>query len=92
VPQHFIRMLTAPGDLVLDIFAGSNTTGQVAEIEGRRWLAFESSREYVAASAFRFLDKSTGANEVRGLFTRVSGGCTVHLSTDGGQQKLWAAE
>jgi len=26
-PQFFIRMLTEPGDLVVDIFAGSNTTG-----------------------------------------------------------------
>ena len=31
LPEFFIRMLTDPGDLVLDIFAGSNTTGAVAE-------------------------------------------------------------
>ncbi len=30
LPEFFIRMLTQPGDVVLDIFAGSNTTGQVA--------------------------------------------------------------
>src|SRR4029077_6935434 len=53
LPEFFIRFLTGPGDVVVDIFAGSNTTGAVAEAEKRRWLAFEESREYVAASAFR---------------------------------------
>jgi len=41
LPQFFIRFLTDPGDIVLDIFAGSNTTGFVAEHLHRRWLAFE---------------------------------------------------
>lgn len=54
LPEFFIRFLTAPGDLVVDIFAGSNTTGAVAEQEERRWLAFELDLGYLAASAFRF--------------------------------------
>jgi site-specific DNA-methyltransferase (cytosine-N4-specific) len=63
LPQFFIQLLTDNNDLVLDIFAGSNTTGMAAEAEGRRWLAFEQSREYLAASAFRFLPKDyTEAN------------------------------
>ena len=33
LPQFFIRMLTEPDDLVVDIFAGSNTTGWVAEAD-----------------------------------------------------------
>ena len=49
----------------VDIFAGSNTTGQVAEAEGRRWLSFELSREYVAASVFRFLDKEMSVERVQ---------------------------
>jgi len=40
---------------VLDLFAGSNTTGAAAEKAGRRWMAFDSSLEYMAASAFRFI-------------------------------------
>ena len=59
LPEFFIRFLTDPGDMVLDIFAGSNTTGEVAEREGRRWLAFEERRDYVATSAFRFADEGT---------------------------------
>lgn len=61
LPEFFIRFLTEPNDVVLDIFAGSNTTGSVAEAEGRRWLSFEESREYVAASAFRFLPNRADA-------------------------------
>ncbi len=56
LPEFFIRFLTEPDDLVVDIFAGSNTTGAVAEAERRRWLAFDVSLEYLAASAFRFVD------------------------------------
>lgn len=34
-------LLTDVGNTVLDIFAGSNTTGAVAERLGRKWIAFE---------------------------------------------------
>lgn len=54
LPDFFIRMLTEPGDLVVDPFAGSNTTGMVAEQLGRRWIAVELSAEYLEASKFRF--------------------------------------
>jgi DNA modification methylase len=54
LPAFFIKMLTDEGDLVLDPFAGSNTTGAVAEALRRRWIAFESIEEYLRASKFRF--------------------------------------
>ncbi len=73
-------MLTDPGDLVLDIFAGSNTTGQVAEAERRKWVSFELSREYVAASAFRFLDKRITQEEMRQIFDRIEARETVDLT------------
>lgn len=57
LPTFFIEFLTEPGDAVLDIFAGSNTTGAAAEELGRRWIAFEQDKSYLAASAFRFIDK-----------------------------------
>lgn len=55
LPEFFIKFLTEKGDIVIDIFAGSNTTGAVAERLGRSWIAFEQDRKYLAASAFRFL-------------------------------------
>lgn len=54
LPEFFIKMLTEPGDLVLDPFAGSNTTGRVAEDLARRWLALEINEDYLRASALRF--------------------------------------
>ncbi len=52
--DFFVKFLTEPGMLVLDPFAGSNTTGAVAEQLGRRWLAIEPNEPYVAGSRGRF--------------------------------------
>ena len=54
LPEFFVRMLTETGDLVIDPFAGSNTTGAVCEVLGRKWLALDLSKEYLEASRFRF--------------------------------------
>ncbi len=55
LPQFFIKFLTDPNDMVVDIFAGSNTTGEAAEGLGRHWLSCDLRRDYVAASVFRFV-------------------------------------
>lgn len=54
LPEFYIKMLTEEDDIVLDPFAGSNTTGAVAEGLLRRWLAFDNFEEYLEASKFRF--------------------------------------
>jgi DNA modification methylase len=54
LPEFFISLLTDSGDIVLDPFAGSNTTGAVAEKLSRRWIAVENVPEYLDASKFRF--------------------------------------
>ncbi len=54
--EFFIKFLTKPGDLVLDPFAGSNTTGAAAEALGRRWIAIEPDKSYVKGSHGRFLE------------------------------------
>jgi site-specific DNA-methyltransferase (cytosine-N4-specific) len=54
LPAFFIRLLTEIDDLVLDPFAGSNTTGSVAEKLERRWIAIDNVQEYLEASKFRF--------------------------------------
>jgi len=66
LPTFFIQFLTDPGDLVLDIFAGSNTTGEAAESLDRKCLALEIEHSYLAASAFRFVDELNpeGAREL----------------------------
>lgn len=71
LPEFFIKFLTAEGDLVVDIFAGSNTTGRVAEQLGRRWMAMELDASYVASSALRFMDHLPEC-EVPARFAQVS--------------------
>lgn len=39
--QRILHIATNPGDLVLDSFAGSGTTGAVAQKMGRRWIMIE---------------------------------------------------
>ena len=79
LPEFFIRFLTGPQDLVVDIFAGSNTTGYAAEINNRRWLAFDNRLDYLAASAFRFLPKQYGANDLSAIYERIMAGKPVRI-------------
>lgn len=62
MPPHladfFIRFLTDEGDIVMDPFAGSNTTGQVAEQLKRRWLSIEADRDYAIGSIAAFDDQA----------------------------------
>lgn len=56
IPLFFINFLTEPGDIVLDIFAGSNITGAAAEFVQRRWIAFEQNPSSLSASAFSSIE------------------------------------
>ena len=55
LPEYFVRMLTEPGDLVVDPFAGSCVTGEVCERTGRRWTCVELLRDYCEAAVGRFV-------------------------------------
>lgn len=54
--NFFIELLTDPGDIVLDPFAGSNTTGFCAEKLSRRWISIEAQEDYGKQSIIRFED------------------------------------
>jgi site-specific DNA-methyltransferase (cytosine-N4-specific) len=64
LPEFFVNFLTDENDLVVDFFAGSNTTGEVCEELKRRWYSFEISADYVAASAFRFIEEQDEAQQI----------------------------
>ena len=81
LPEFFIKFLTDEGDLVVDIFGGSNTTGKAAEDLRRRWLSVELSPEYVAASVCRF---ATDPDNARALFDRITAGEMVTIEKNGG--------
>lgn len=80
LPEFFIKMLTDEGDLVVDIFGGSNTTGYVAEQLNRRWKSFELSNEYVAASTLRFLPDSSTEEDLKETYENVLQGQSVSLN------------
>jgi site-specific DNA-methyltransferase (cytosine-N4-specific) len=46
--------------LVLDPFAGSNTTGYTAEINKRKWLSIEKKHDYAVQSQIRLGDPVLG--------------------------------
>lgn len=55
LPEFFICFLTSEDDIVLDPFAGSNTTGSVAEKLSRKWIAIDNVKEYLEGSKYRFI-------------------------------------
>lgn len=63
--KFFIKFLTEPGDIVLDPFGGSNTTGGAAEELERFWISIEASQDYIKGSRGRF-----GANITQDSFSQ----------------------
>lgn len=56
LPDFLIRFLTQAGDVVLDPFGGTGTTGLAAERLGRRWIVVEQVAEYLRAGSGLFRD------------------------------------
>ncbi|MCG8318639.1 MAG: site-specific DNA-methyltransferase [Cytophagales bacterium] len=56
--DFFIKFLTDENDIVLDPFAGSNTTGYSAENLNRRWISIELNEDYLKGSIYRFDSKT----------------------------------
>jgi DNA modification methylase len=54
--NFFIKFLSDEGDLVLDPFSGSNTTGYCAEKLNRKWSSFEIKDDYIEQAIIRFSD------------------------------------
>jgi site-specific DNA-methyltransferase (adenine-specific) len=49
---------SAPGDVVLDFFAGSGTTGEAAARNGRGFVLVDSSRDAITAMTKRLAEWS----------------------------------
>ncbi len=93
LPEFFIDFLTDENDLVLDIFAGSNTTGEVAEMKGRRWIACDLDRDYLVASALRFFEHPINDKQ-RKKFAELTKGTElpIDLRNIKRQQELFAQQ
>jgi DNA modification methylase len=73
LPEFFIRFLTEPDDIVLDIFSGSNTTGYIAEMLDRKWLSSDIDRDYSVLSAIRFM-QGLEPDQIRSLISIIEQG------------------
>ncbi len=92
LPEYFIRFLTEPGDTVLDPFAGSCVTGEVAEYTTRRWICCELSKEYLDGAIGRF--ETQTERKSRDVFYKIFPPCAVAvdeqeilLPADGGRKR-----
>jgi DNA modification methylase len=92
LPEFFIRFLTDPEDIVIDIFSGSNTTGYVAESEQRNWFSFDSEIDYVAASSFRFLDKYLSSDELMEIYYSIKKGNSLDITNYRKQLRMFREE
>ena len=64
LPHRLIRLLTFRGDVVLDPFIGSGTTAVAAKKQGRYWIGYDTSLDYIKVAEARLqalesLDGST---------------------------------
>jgi DNA modification methylase len=89
LPRFFIKFLTDPGDVVIDIFSGSNTTGYVAEELRRRWIGIELDRSYAVLSGIRFMDNAP-VPAIQKALAEMRRGTTLDLS--GGSEGRRQAE
>lgn len=69
------RLITPPGGLVLDPFAGSGSTGVAALREGLRFLGIEKEAEYAEIARRRLQWAAAGATDQADLFASASSAC-----------------
>ena len=50
---HFCRLVTPPGGIILDMFAGSGSTGCAATLHGFRFIGIEQEPDYAAIARAR---------------------------------------
>jgi hypothetical protein len=66
--RELVRLFTDPGDVILDPFAGSATTGLAARLEGRRAILIEREERYCEVSAKRLERMPRGTEQQPSLF------------------------
>jgi site-specific DNA-methyltransferase (cytosine-N4-specific) len=93
LPEYFIRMLSDPGDVVFDPFAGSCVTGEAAENSMRQWIGCELSESYLEGALARFAEPRTPRVK-KTVFYKIAAPCAVPvdedevaLPEDGGRQR-----
>ena len=65
IPELCIKAGSKEGDIVLDPFFGSGTTGWVAQRLGRKWIGIELNAEYIKIAEKRFLQRELFTGEIK---------------------------
>ena len=79
--ERIIHIATDPGDIVLDVFAGSGTTAAVAQKMGRRWVTCELVEDTFDRFTRPRLEKVVRGEDLGGI--TVTKGERVDASADG---------
>jgi DNA modification methylase len=96
LPEWFIKLLTAPGDWVLDPFTGSGTTNVVAMELGRNSVGIDCLAEYVALAKgyLQETERTLNGNHNPKRINRIRDAAHSRLSPSetGKPQKAWIAQ
>ena len=94
IPEYFIRLLTEEGETVLDPFAGSCVTGEVAEALKRKWVCCELSEPYLKGARARFVGIKPRIKSAESVPYQIFPPCSLNgkadtspLQVDGGQTR-----
>lgn len=79
--ERIIHIATNPGDIVLDVFAGSGTTAAVAQKMGRRWVTCELVEDTFDRFTRPRLEKVVNGEDTGGI--TLTKGERVDATTDG---------
>lgn len=69
--ERIIHIATNPGELVLDLFAGSGTTAATAHKMGRRWITVERNTQTVLDFTFPRLERVAAGTDKGGVTSEV---------------------
>lgn len=82
IPEYFIRMLTDEGNLVVDPFAGSCVTGEVAESLKRKWICCELVEDYLKGARARFVGLRPRLRKPEGTPYQIFPPCSLNGEAD----------
>lgn len=88
--ERIIHIATNPGDIVLDVFAGSGTTAAVAHKMGRRWVTCELIENTINRFTRPRLEKVVAGEDPGGI--TVTKGERIDATADGLPEGLTADE
>ncbi|MFD8878806.1 site-specific DNA-methyltransferase [Corynebacterium xerosis] len=88
--ERIIHIATNPGDIVLDVFAGSGTTAAVAHKMGRRWVTCELIEDTFTRFTRPRLEKVVAGDDPGGI--TVTKGERIDATADGLPEGLTADE